>query len=173
MPPFTGILDALRASGFRDLNGSRVATTLSIGEPLLNAFIAAALPAGGAVRAVSVHPHAADRIGVRAKLSRPEFLPPINATVVIERQPQLPRDPTLAFRITGLAGLLALAGPVLSLVPKMPGGFRLDGDLLTIDLRELLAERRQEDLLGLAQRIVVHSEEGRIRLELDANVSSA
>lgn len=173
MPPLPEILEALRASGFHDLSGSRVATTLSIAEPLLNAVISAALPPRAPVRSVSVHPHEGDRIGVRAKLSRPEFLPPINATVVIERQPQLPRDPTLALRITGLAGLLALAGPIFSVVPKLPVGVHLDGDRLTVDLREWLADRGQGDLLGLIQRIVVHSGEGRVLVELEATVTSS
>lgn len=171
MPAFPEILEALRTSGFRDLNGSRAGTKLSIGEPLLNAIISASLPPRAAVRSVSVHPQDGDRVAVRAKLTRPEFLPPINATVVIERQPQLPHDPILALRITGLAGLLALAGPVFSVVPKLPGGFRLAGDLLTVDVRELLAERGHEDLFGLMQRIAVHSEEGRILLELEATVA--
>ena len=167
MPSFPEILEALRASGFRDLNGSRAGTTLAIGEPLLNAIISASLPAHAAVRRVSVHLHDGDRVAVRAKLARPEFLPPINATIVIERQPQLPQDPTLALRITGLAGLLALAGPVFSIAPQLPAGLHLDGDLLTVDVRELLAERGQEDLFRLMQRIAVHAEAGRLVLELE------
>ena len=170
MPSLPELLEALRASGFRDLNGSRVATTLSIGEPLLNAVVAASLPERAPVRSVSVHPHQGDRLDVRAKLTRPEFLPAINVTVAIERQPELPQNPTLGLRITGLAGWLALAGPLLSVASKLPRGVRLDGDLLTVDMRELLAEHRQEDLLRLVQRIVVHAEEGRVLIELEAAV---
>ena len=171
MPPLLEMLEALRASGFRDLNGSRVATTLSIGEPLLNAFISVSLPSRAPVRHLSVHPQAGDRIRVRAKLARAEFLPPINATVVIERQPQLPQSPTLGLRLTGLAGLVALAGPLVSLAAKLPRGIRLDGDLLTVDFREALAERGYEDLLRLVQRVVVHSEEGRVLIELEGAVA--
>jgi hypothetical protein len=168
LPP---IFEVLRSSGFRDLNGSRVATTLSIAEPLLNAVVSASLPPSGAVRELVVHPLAGDRFSIRAKLARPEFLPPINATVAIARQPELPEHPTLLLRVTGFAGLLAMAGPLLSLAPKLPPGIRLDKDLLTVDLRQLLAERGQEDLLRLLQRIAVHSEESRVLIDVEAAVS--
>lgn len=167
----TRFLEQLRSTGFRDLSGSQTATTLTIGETLLNAAVAAALSPRAPLRELSVHPQADDRLAIRAKLVRPEFLPPISAIIAIERQPELPGNPTLGLRITGLAGLFALAGPLLSLAPKLPRGLRLDGDLLTVDLRELLVDRGQEDLLGLVQRIAVHSEEGRIRIELDARVT--
>ena len=165
---FRDIFEVLRSAGFRDLGGSHAWTRVSIREPLLNAVLAAAVPPGGAVREISVHPRAADHLAVRARLARPEFLPPINATVAIERQPDLPQNPTIGLRITGLAGLLARAGPLVSLAPALPRGLRLDGDRLTVDLRELLAERGQEDLLGLVKRVSIHSEEGRVVLELEA-----
>jgi hypothetical protein len=168
---FLHILEALRSSGFRDLNGSHGVTTISVGEPLLNAVLAASVSQRGPVREVSVHPQPGDRLAVRAKLARPEFLPPINATVAIERQPDLPQNPALGLRITGLAGLLALAGPLMSIAPKLPRGLRLDGDRLTVDLRELLADRGYEDLLGLMKRVSIHSEEGRVVIELEARVN--
>jgi hypothetical protein len=171
MRSLPAILDSLRSSGFRDLTGSRTATTLTLTEPLLNAIISALLPPGAPVRDLLVRPLAADRLAVRAKLTRPEFLPPVNATVAIERQPELPASPELWLRITGVAGLLAMAGPLLSISPKLPPGIRLDRDLLTVDLRQLLAERGLEDLLRLAHRIAVHSAEGRVTIELDGEVA--
>ena len=162
------ILETLRSSGFRDLNGSRAATTLSVAEPLLNAIVSASLPRDSPVRAVSVHPNDGDRLAIRAKLARPAFLPPINITVVIERQPELPDNPILNLRITGFAGLLALAGPVASLASKLPRGVRLDADLVSVDLRALLAGQGYEDLLQLVRRIGVHSREGRVLIEIEA-----
>ena len=171
MPSLREILDTLRASEFRDLSGSRVATTLLLGEPLLNAVVAASLPQDAPVHTLSVHPHDGDQLGIRAKLTRPAFLPPIHASVAIECQPDLPQNPTLGLRITGFAGLLARVGPLLSVMPKLPAGLRLDGDVLTVDLRQLLAERAQEEWLRLVHRVVVHSENGRIVIELEAAVS--
>ena len=165
------ILEAMRAGGFRDLHGSRVETILAIGEPLLNALLSTSLPPHAPVRQLSVHPQAGDRLAVRVKLSRPEFLPPINATIAIERQPELPHDPTLRLRITGLAGVLAMAGPLLSLAPKLPPGVRLAADLLTVDLQGVLAEHGYADLLRLARRFAVHSEEGRLVLQIEAAVT--
>lgn len=171
MPSVPEILETLRASDFRDLGGSRVATTISLGEPLLNAVVSASLPQDAPVRSLSVHPDHGDQLEIRAKLTRPAFLPPIHATVAIERQPDLPQNPTLGLRITGLAGLLARVGPLVSVTPKLPPGLSLDADVLTVDLRQLLAERGQEDWLRLVQRVVVHSEKGRVVIELEAAVS--
>jgi hypothetical protein len=171
VPRLPEILEALRSSGFGDLSGSRVSTRWSIADPLLNALVVETLPVRGPVRELTVHPLANDRLAIRAKLTRPDFLPPINATLAIERQPDFPHNPTLGLRITGLAGLLALAGPLLSLGSRLPPGLRLDSDLLTVDLRQLLANRREEDLLRLVTRMVVHSEEGRIVIEMDAAVA--
>jgi hypothetical protein len=169
MLSWPAIFEALRSSGFRDLTGSRTITTLSLAEPLLNAIVSAAVSAGGPVRDLVVHPLDDDRLAIRAKLLRPEFLPPINVTVAIERQAELPTNPTLRLRLTGFAGLLAMAGPILSVTPKLPPGIRLDGDVVTIDLRQLLADRGQQDLLGLLRRLAVHSQEGKVVIELEAS----
>jgi hypothetical protein len=165
------ILEALRSSGFHDLIGSRATTTLSVAEPLLNAIVSVSLPPGAPVRDLFVYPRAADRVAIRVKMKRPEFLPPINATIAIERQPELPGNATLGLRFTGLAGLLTMAKPLVALVPKLPSGIVLDRDLLTIDLRQLLADRGQDDLLRLVRRIAVHSEEGRMLIELEGAVA--
>lgn len=166
----TRIFEGLRASGFRELAGARVTATLPLGERLLNELIAASLPRSGAVREATVHPQPHDRLVVRVKLARPEFLPPISATLVIERQPEFPHAPLLVFRVTGLPGLLALAGPLLSLGSRLPPGMRLESDLLTIDLAVLLAEHGQRELLGYVKRLRVTSEAGRLLLDLDATI---
>ena len=171
-PPLSRVLERLRASRFRDLAGARVTASLPVAEALLNDIIAGSLPAGGAVRAATVHPQEQNRLAVRVKLSRPEFLPPLSATLVIERQPVLPLAPHLTFRVTGLPGLLTLAGPFLSVGAMLPRGVRLDGDLLTVDLAALLAQHGAAELLAHLERLQVRSEAGRLVLEFDAGVAS-
>lgn len=164
------IVERLRASGLRELAGARVTATIPIGDHLLNDVIAASLPASGAIREFTVHPQAENRLGVRVKLARPEFLPAITATLAIERQPELPDTPLLGFRVTGLPGLLALAAPVLSLRTMLPPGVRLEGDRLTVDLASLLEQHGQRELLRHLERLRVTSEKGRLLIEVEAGV---
>lgn len=164
------IVDKLRASRFRDVSGFRVTATVPLSEHLVNDLITASLRQGGMVREASVHPQPQDRLNVRVKLTRPEFLPAISATLLIERQPELPQSPSLVFRVTGLPGFLALAGPLVSIQSRLPPGVRLEGDLLALDLRELAAQYGQAEMFGYLRRLRVSSEAGRLLIECDAAV---
>lgn len=162
------ILERLRASGFRDLAGARITAGVPLSESLLNETIAALLPRGGAVRAATVHPQDQNRLTVRVKLARPEFLPPISVTLAIDRQPALPHTPELVLRVLGLPGLLTLAGPFFSIGSMLPPGVRLEGDVLTVNLAALLAQHGADDLLALVERLQVRAEAGRLTIDLDA-----
>ena len=172
-PPLSRVLERLRASGFRDLAGARLTATIPVSESLLNDIVHAALPRGGAVRAVTVQPQDQNRHAVRVKLSRPDFLPPLSATLAIERQPELPRAPQIVCRVLGLPGLLTLAGPFLSIGTLLPPGVRLDGDLLTVDLAAMLAQQGAGDLLAHLERVQLRSDRGRLVLQVDAGVPPA
>jgi len=167
----TEAIQRLRASGFRGISGTRVTAIVPIDEALLNEIVAAALPAESAVRTLTLHPHPHDRLGVRVKLARPDFLPPIGATVVIERQPDLPHGAQLALRIAGLAGPLAHAGPMLRIGSMLPPGVLLEGDLLTVDLAALLSARGQSEWFRYVERLHVTTETGRLVVELEARVA--
>lgn len=168
----TQIVERLRGSGFRELAGARVTATVPVDEGLLNEFIAASLPRGGAVRDLTLHPQAPNRLGVRVKLARPDFLPPISATILIERQPELPGSPLLGCRITGLAGLLAFAGPLFSIGSVLPPGVRLEGDLLTLDIAVLMAERGFGEWFSFVKGLRVNTVAGRLMIDVDAAVPS-
>jgi hypothetical protein len=169
-PPLTRVLERLRASGFRDLAGARVTASLPVSEPLLNDIIADMLPRGGAVRSVRVEPQEQDRLALRVKLTKPDFLPPLSATLAIERQPVLPQAPQLVFRVLGLPGLLRLAGSFLSVGTLLPPGVDLRGDLLVVDLAALLAQHGAGDLLGYVERVQLRSDRGRLILEVASAV---
>ena len=171
-PQLWQILEGLHRSGFQELAGARVTAMIPIGERLLNEFIATSLPPSGAIRAASVQARADNRLSVRIKLARPEFLPPFTATVLIDRQPELPHLPSVAFRVTGIAGLLALAGPLFSLGSMLPAGVRLEGDLLTVDLAALLAQRGQQEWLAYLDRLRVTTEPGRLVIDAEVKVRS-
>jgi hypothetical protein len=169
-PQLARVLGALRAAVPGEIGGTRITATIPLTERLLNELIAAALPPAGAVRAATVHPQPHDRIGVRVKLARPEFLPPIGVTLTIERQPELPQSPFLLFRVSGLGGILGLAGSFLSLDSMLPPGIRLQSDLLTVDVAAMLAHHGQGQWLPYLQRLRVNSEAGRLLVDLEAAV---
>ena len=168
-PQISKLLESLQASGFRDLAGAHLSATIPIGERLLNEIVGAVLPPSAPVRDVIVQPQAGNRLSVRVKLARLDFLPPITLALAIERQPELPASPALVLRIAGLPGLLGFAGPLL-VNPKLPPGVRLDGDRLTVDLAALLAHHGQGELLSYLERLHVTSEAGRLLVDLVARV---
>lgn len=169
-PPLARVLDRLRASGFRDLAGARVTASLPVSEPLLNDIVAGLLPRAGPVRRVTLQPQEHDRVAVRVKLTKPGFLPPLSATLAIERQPVLPQAPQLVLRVLGLPGLLRLAGPFLSVGTLLPPGIDLQGDLLIVDLAALLAQHGAGDLLGYVERLELRSAPGRLIVDVASGV---
>jgi hypothetical protein len=163
------LLEDLRASHFAALAGARVSASVPIPEALLNELVAAAIPAGGPVRDVSLHPKAGNRIAVRARLARADFLPPVTLTAEIERQPELPDGP-LVLRILSLPGLMALAGAAMSMSSVLPPGVRMENQRLLVDLPVLLERRGYAEVLRFLESIHVKTEEGRVLVDVTARV---
>jgi hypothetical protein len=158
-PRLLRILEQLRASKFAEVKGARVAATIPVPERLLNEIVTAALPQSAPVREVSVHPKAANRLAVRAKLARLDFLPPFTLTLEIERQPQLPETP-LVLRVLSFPGLMPIAGAALSMASSLPPGLRLDGDRLLIDVRVVLERNGLGEVLPYLEDLRVTTDEG-------------
>jgi hypothetical protein len=163
------LLGELRASQFAALAGARVSASVPIPEALLNELVTAAIPAGGPVRDLSLHPKAGNRIAVRAKLARADFLPPVTLTAEIERQPDLPDGP-LVLRILSLPGLMALAGAAMSMASVLPQGVRMENQRLLVDLPVLLERRGYGEVLPFLESIHVKTEEGRVLVDVTARV---
>jgi hypothetical protein len=154
------LLSRLQASGFAGLSGSEARATFRIAPALLNEAVATFVASAAAVRDVTVRPRAANHIDVNLKLARPAFLPSLNLTLQIERQPQLPDDPELALRLSGAGGMMRLAGPAISSFGALPPGVRLDGDHLFLNLHTILREHGHSGLLDYVEQLQVLSEEG-------------
>jgi hypothetical protein len=170
-PRFQTLIERQRASGFRGLGGSEVYAAIKLSAELLNETIAALTPATSAVRQLTVRPRAANAIDVRVEVSHP-FVPAINVTVVIDRQPQLPDDPVLVLRLTGGAGMLRVIAPAIAKFTVLPPGVRLEGDRLLVDLRAQLQQLGQEALLACAQQLEVATVEGTVVVLLHAAVNA-
>ena len=172
-PRLFDILSRQREAGFPGLSGSSIAATIRLSEPLLNELLVRVLPPGGPLRNVTLHPHDGNKLGVRVTLARPSFLPPMTVSLLIERQPRLPADPVLVLELTGAAGVLRLATPAITNLNLLPHGIRFDGGRLFVDVRRLLLEHGQADLLEHVTDLKVSSEEGALLVTMAAQPQPA
>ena len=167
-PRLSGILDRLRASGFAEVKGARASLSIPVSEAILNELITAALPASGSLRDLHVRPRAGNRLAVRARASRLDFLPPMTISLQIEGQPRLPDTP-LVVRILSMPGLLSVAGSMLS-PSSLPPGIRLERERVLVDVRQLLEAKGFAEIVPLIERLQVSSEEGRLLIDVDIQV---
>jgi hypothetical protein len=163
----TALLDELRASRFRVLEGARLTLDLPVVETLVNELIATATPPHAPVRSVSIHPRADDQFGLRI-VAKAALIPPISLKLAIEQQPQMPSHPVLGLRMVTLGGLFGLASGMIA--GFLPPGVTLHGERIFVDLRALAAEQRADDLLEYLTSLQVHTEPGRLVLHLEASV---
>ena len=164
-PRFARILEQLRASRFAELHGARVSASVPVPERLLNELVTAAIPPEAPVSDVSVHPKAGNRLTVRARLARAEFLPPITLTIEIERQPEMPDSP-MVLRILSLPGLMSLAGAAVSLTSVLPPGIRMENQRVFVDLRVLLQRQGYDELLALIESVRITTDEGKLTADV-------
>jgi hypothetical protein len=164
-PRLVQILERLRASRFAAIQGARVSLSIPVSEALLNELIAAVMPPSAPVRDLHVRPQAGNRLAVRGRASRLDFLPPVTISLQIEQQPQLPDRP-LVVRILSLPGLLSVAGSLLS-PGSLPPGVRLERERVLVDVRQLLERQGLGEVVPLIERLNVSSEDGRLLLDVD------
>ncbi len=170
-PRIEAILAQQLASGLPGLAGSEARATLRLSDRLVNAFVAASLPRGGAVSAVTVSAAAGNTFDVSVTLSRPAFVPALRAHLTIERQPALPADPVLVLRLTGGAGgLMKLAGRFIGGSLPLPQGVRLDNGLVLVDIHALLAARGQSSHLAYVRELRVTTEPAVVIVQIAAAI---
>lgn len=165
----TRLFERLQASGFEDLRGAEVSVALPVSDKLLNEVIAEWLPPSGSVRELEVHPKADNRFAVRVRVRAASFLPPVNLTVVIDRQVELPASPVLVLRLE-MGGLLSLAGPVLRFFDTLPPGFRIDNDRVYVDLAKLLEARGLLRVMEHLDQLHVNTADGKLILSVRARM---
>ena len=167
-PRLREIFEQLRASRFAEVRGARASLSIPVSERLLNELIAIVMPPSAPVRDLHVRPMAGNRLAVRARAARLDFLPAVTISLEIEQQPHLPDGP-LVVRILSLPGLLSVAGSLLS-PSSLPPGLRLDRERVLVDVRQLLERKGFGEVVPLIERLHVSSEEGRLLLDLDIRV---
>ena len=161
-----------QASGFEDLGGAEAALTIPVSDRLLNEIIAEALPRPSPVRDLHVAPKAGDRFAVRGRLTAASFLPALNLSLVIDRQPEFPGFPVLVLRLES-SGLLSLAGPALRFIDALPKGIRVEQDRIHVDLPALLERHGLVSYLAFVEQLRVNTIEGALILTVRAAVRPA
>jgi hypothetical protein len=166
------LLNRQRTAGFTGLSGSQARAAIRMSTPLLNEAIATFVGAAPAITALEITPRAGNRFDVHVKMAKPAFLPAINVTVTIERQPQFPADPTLVLQLTGAGGLMRFAGPALGAFGGgLPPGVRMEGDRVFVDIRAVLAAQGQKEWLDYVEQLQISTDEGALILYVQARVA--
>jgi hypothetical protein len=165
------LLNRQQAAGFAGLAGTEARAAVRVSAQLLNEAIGAFAGASPAVRELAVAPRPGNRFDVTVKLAKPAFLPSINVTATIERQPQFPADPTVVLHLSGVGGMMRFAGPAVGAFGSLPPGVRMDGDRVFIDLRTALAAKRQSEWLEYVEKLDISTDEGAVVLYVQARVN--
>ena len=143
--------------------------SIPVSERLLNEVVAAAIPPSVPVRDVAVHPKNGNRLVLRAKPARLDFLPSLNVTVAIEQQPALPDSP-LVLRLLTFPGLIALIGAAFPFASRLPRGVRMERDRVYVDLKSLLEHQGYGDLVPLITSLRITTDEGNLTVDVELQV---
>jgi hypothetical protein len=145
-----------------ELRGAQMSGECPVAAALVNRLIAAKLAGTqGPITAVRVEPLADNVIDVHVTPAA-RLIPAVRVQASVERQPEFPANPMLVLRWTmPVAGPLArLVAPVLSNLTSLPPGVRIDGDLVFVDLRRLLAAQGHAELLQYVRALRVDTRPG-------------
>jgi hypothetical protein len=154
---------------FAELAGASFTADVPLSTSLINRLIAEQLSqTPGKISAAVVEAHDGDRLTVHLR-PRAALLPPVVVHLEIVEQPEFPGSPVLVLRWSlggGLGVVARMAAPVLGMFNVMPPGIRIDGDLIGIDLTELLRSKGFDWLVPFVQQVRVHSAETGVRVAL-------
>ena len=154
-----------------DIAGTWLAGEIPIGEALVNRMIARLIERHAHIASVLVTVRDGDEALVRVE-PRVRLMPSVSVVVRIERQPDLPRDPTLRLRwsIPAAGPLAPFAGAIVGYLKAMPDGIQIERDVIVVDLRRLLRARGLEDVLALVRRAAIHTRPGALVVQLESRL---
>jgi hypothetical protein len=165
----------LAQAGIRqaELAGTTVNAEIPLGTALINRTIAEYLArTPGKLSALVVEPQPDGVLLVHVRM-RTTILPPLTMRLVIVEQPELPSSAVLVMRWSlegGLGWLAKAASPALGLFQILPPGIRVDGDLLGIDIAELLRSKDLEWVVPLLRRLRVSTSTTGVAVQIAAGL---
>ena len=162
------LLAGQRAAQFEAFTGATAALVVPVSDRLMSDVVSRQLP--DAIRELDIQAQSENRLTVALRLRKPAWLPRFNIKLGIDRQPRLPDAPILVLRLLSHGALAALAGPAAKFLTVVPPWIEIDGDLVRVDLAELLREYEAADALAYIRRLNVTTEEGSLVLAVDARI---
>ena len=153
----------------RELSGTSVDADVPLPTALINRKIANYLTrANGKVSAVIVEPMTGDALNVHVRL-KASLVPSLPVHLAIVGQPEWPASPVLVLRwsLAGGLGVLArAASPILSIFGTLPPGVRVDGELIGIDIAEVLRSRGAGWLVPLIKHVRVQTSQAGVNVKV-------
>lgn len=168
-PWWASLLREQQAMDFADLAGATASLTLPLSDRFVSRLITSHLPASSPVRELEVCAEGGNQVVLRVRVARLSFIPRVRVKLLIEQQPVLPSSPVIVFRIVS-EGLAALAGTALRFLKVLPPGVHLDGDMLQVNIAQLLANYGLADVVAYLTHLEVTTAERRIVLVARAAV---
>jgi hypothetical protein len=163
------ILLRQQTAGFPGIAGAHLAAFIPVSASLLNEVLAQALPSSAPVSDVHIEPQAGNALRVHLRIARAPIIPPLTVTLLIERQPQLPDSPVLVLRLAS-SGLTVLARAANRFLEALPPGFRMENDLILVDIAELLRQRGALMWLQYVRELEITTAPGAVLLSVRASV---
>lgn len=155
-----------------ELQGTRLAGEIPLTDAVVNRVIAARL-AGAKLPVSAAHVEALDGNVLRVKIvPSVRLFPSISAEAHIERQPEFPDYPVLRLRwsIAGAGALARLVAPIIASFKSLPPGIRIEGDVITIDVRELLVARGFGEIIEYVAGLRIETRNGVLLVKFEVSI---
>ena len=157
----------------KELSGTTVDADIPLTPALINRKIAEYVArTDGKVSAVVVEPRPGNALIAHVRL-KSALVPPLPVHLEIAGQPEWPASPVLVLRwsLPGGMGVLArAASPLLASFKTLPPGVRVDGDLIGIDIAEVLRSRGAGWLVPLVRGLRLHTSDAGITLKVSLGI---
>ena len=152
------LLRQQQSDGFPDLAGTEVSVTVPLSDRLMSRLVAERLTADVPIRDFDLSAHDGDLMRIRIRLAKPAFLPPIQIRLAIERQLELPTNPTLVLKVAS-QGVASLAAIALPFVDVLPAGVQYTEGRFIINVRTILERQNAADVLNYLTEVKVTTAE--------------
>src|SRR5262245_47930723 len=145
-PWWITLIGEQRAAQFEAISGATASLVLPVSDKLLSDVLSRQL--SGKLRELDIEAQSKNELTVALRLRNPAWLPRFNVKLAIDKQPRLPDAPVLVLRLLSHGALLAFAGPAAKFLAVVPPWLEIDGDLLRVDVAQLLREYDAADALA-------------------------
>jgi hypothetical protein len=138
----------------------------------MSRLVAERLTADVPIRDFDLSAHDGDLMRIRIRLAKPAFLPPIQIRLAIERQLELPTNPTLVLKVAS-QGVASLAAIALPFVDVLPAGVQYTEGRFIINVRTILERQNAADVLNYLTEVKVTTAEHHVIVRARARLPAA